>query len=231
MDARVLRVLTRARVVALGAITVMIVGLAYLRFASGGSPVSVPAGARAGDLALRPCSFPTERGDYAADCGTLVVPENRAAPRSRLIALPVTRIRARSGRAAEPIFYLEGGPGLTNTRFAQADRYLVDRDVVLVGYRGIDGSVRLDCPEVAAALKHSTDVLSQRSFRAYGAAFQACADRLTKSGVDLTGYGLPQQIDDLEAARVALGYDFGHKVMRFLYAGHVPKQVWSRSAE
>ena len=29
---------------------------------------------------------------------------------------------------------------------------------------------------------------------------------LTNEGVDLAGYGLPQQVDDLEAARRALGY-------------------------
>ncbi len=199
--------MTRARIVALAVLAVGILGLAYLRLASGAGSVSVPAGAKAGDLTLKPCSFVTETGTQAADCGTLVVPENRAAPGSRLIALPVTRIRARSEHpAAEPIFYLEGGPGLTNTEFAQAGRYLADRDVVLVGYRGVDGSVRLDCPEVESALKHSADFLSQSSFRAYGDAFRACANRLTEEGVDLAGYGLPQQVDDLEAARVGLGY-------------------------
>jgi hypothetical protein len=80
------------------------------------------------------------------------VPENSADPGSRLIALPVTRIRARSDQRAEPIFYLEGGPGITNMDFTQASRYAQDRDVVLVGYRGVDGSVRLDCPEVTSAL-------------------------------------------------------------------------------
>ena len=91
--------------------------------------------------------------------------------------------------------------------FAKASRFADDHDVVLVGYRGVDGSVRLDCPEVVSALKHSTDFLGEASFRAYGDGFRACADRLTDDGVDLAGYGLPQQVDDLEAAREALGYD------------------------
>ena len=42
--------------------------------------------------------------------------------------------------------------------------------------------------------------------RAYGDAFRSCAHRLTEDGVDLSGYGLAQQVDDLEAARKALGY-------------------------
>jgi pimeloyl-ACP methyl ester carboxylesterase len=196
-----------ASAIALAAITVLVLGLVYLRFAPGAGPVSVPPGAKAGDLALKPCSYTTEQGSAAADCGTLVVPENRANPASRLIALPVTRLKARSASPGEPIFYLEGGPGLSNMRFKQAGRFAEDRDVVLVGYRGIDGSIRLDCPEVPAALKHSTDVLGEPTFRAYAAAYRACADRLTKEGVDLTVYGLPQQVEDLEAARIALGYE------------------------
>ena len=167
----------------------------------------MPKGAQAGDLILDSCEYATEDGSYAADCGTLVVPENRADPDSRLIALPVTRIKARSNDPAEPIFRLQGGPGLTNMEFSRASRFADDHDVVLVGYRGVDGSVRLDCPEVVSALKHSTDFLGEASFRAYGDGLRACADRLTDDGVDLAGYGLPQQVDDLEAARVALGYD------------------------
>jgi pimeloyl-ACP methyl ester carboxylesterase len=92
-------------------------------------------------------------------------------------------------------------------KFREASRFADDRDIVLVGYRGLDGSVRLDCPEVAAAVKHATDLLGEQHFRAYGDAYRACARRLAGGGVDLTSYGLPQQVDDLEAARSALGYE------------------------
>jgi hypothetical protein len=108
------RILTPTRIIALALIVVLVAGLVYLRFAPGPDSVSVPAGAKAGDLFLHRCSYATENGSYAADCGTLVVPENHSNPQSRLIALPVTRIRARTGRPGEPIFRLEGGPGITN---------------------------------------------------------------------------------------------------------------------
>jgi pimeloyl-ACP methyl ester carboxylesterase len=199
--------LTPARIVALALMGVLVLGLAYLKLGTADDSISVPSGALAGDLILEPCTYSTENGDYAADCGTLVVPENRADPQSRLIALPVTRIKARSEHPAEPIFRLEGGPGVTNMKFAKASRFADDHDVVLVGYRGVDGSVRLDCPEVVSALKHSTDFLGEASFRAFGDGLRACANRLTDDGVDLAGYGLPQQVEDLEAARKALGYD------------------------
>jgi pimeloyl-ACP methyl ester carboxylesterase len=195
-----------ARIVALALISLTALGLAYLHFSGGDNRVSVPSGAHAGQLTLHSCDYATEGGSYRADCGTLVVPENRHSAHSRLIAVPVTRIRARSDHPAEPIFRLQGGPGLTNMTFSKASRYAENHDVVLVGYRGADGSSVLDCPEVESALKHSTDFLGEQSFRAYGDGFRTCAERLMDDGVDLAGYTLPQRVDDLEAARTALGY-------------------------
>src|SRR6266508_895295 len=195
-----------ARIIALTLISLTTLGLAYLHFSGGNDAVSVPSGAHAGQLKLHSCHYATENGSYRADCGTLVVPESRYKAHSRLIALPVTRIRARSANPGVPIFRLEGGPGLTNMEFSKASRFASRGDVVLVGYRGVDGSARLDCPEVEAALKHSTDFLAEKSFRAYADGFRACAARLTDDGVDLAGYDIPQQVDDLDAARRALGY-------------------------
>jgi pimeloyl-ACP methyl ester carboxylesterase len=173
----------------------------------GESDLSVPDGAQAGDLTLEPCSYETESGALDADCGTLVVPENRADPGSRLIALPVTRIRSTSGSSSEPIFRLQGGPGISNMTFSQASRITDGHDVVLVGYRGVEGSSVLECPEVVSALKSSADLAEEESFERSADAFADCARRLTDEGADLDGYSLPQRVDDLEAVRTALGYD------------------------
>lgn len=67
--------------------------------------------------------------------------------------------------------------------------------------------MRLDCPEVEAALGRSSDFLANESLDAYSDGLRSCADRLTEDGVDLTMYGLVQQVDDMETARQALGYD------------------------
>lgn len=198
---------TRTRVVALLVIGVLAVGLVYVFFASGDSEVSVPDGAQAGEVFLEPCTYETEAGSLEADCGTLVVPENRGDPGSRLIALPVERIRATGADPLEPVFRIEGGPGISNLEFREASRLTDRHDVVLVGYRGVEGSSILDCEEVESALKGSAALVGEESFRRYSDAFVECAERLRDEGVDLAGYSLAQRVDDLEAARTALGYE------------------------
>src|SRR5450631_1871604 len=200
------RSFTWARIAALLVTIVLLTGLTYLRVSSSSAAISVTQGAHAGQLTMHPCTYPTENGGYRADCGTLVVPEDRADPRSRLIALPVTRILARSSHPLAPIFRLNGGPGTTNMTFPQASRLAAQHDVVMVGYRGVDGSSVLNCPEVTAALENSADYLGKASLSAYSQAFASCAKRLERSGVDLAGYTLAEQADDIEAARVAIGY-------------------------
>jgi pimeloyl-ACP methyl ester carboxylesterase len=198
--------ITPRRIAALMLIALTVAGLVRLA-TDGEDRVSVPSGARAGQLDLEPCTYDAEHAELAAECGTLVVPENRRDPQSRLIALPVTRIHARSATPAEPIFRLEGGPGLSNMEFPFADRYNENHDVVLVGYRGVDGSTELDCREVTAALKKPRDIIGTAAHDAVIAAFRRCANRFEDDGVDLAGYTVPQRVDDLEAAREALGYD------------------------
>jgi hypothetical protein len=103
------RAVTPARTVALLLVGLAVAGLALLGL-SGDDRLSVPKGAQAGDLVLDRCTYATEDGGYDADCGTLVVSENPADPHTRLIALPVTRIRALSSHPKEPVFRLEAAP-------------------------------------------------------------------------------------------------------------------------
>ena len=93
---------SRGRITGLTLIAVLTLGLGYLHFAGSSTAVSVPAGAHAGQLTLKNCTYTTEKGAYAADCGTLVVPENRADPHSRLIALPVIRDPCAFGPSGRP---------------------------------------------------------------------------------------------------------------------------------
>ncbi len=90
--------------------------------------------------------------------------------------------------------------------FPQASRLTDKHDVVLVGYRGVDGSRRLDCPEVAGAMQGADDLTAAKALPATTRAFKLCADRLTREGVDLNAYSVVQRVEDMESARTALGY-------------------------
>jgi pimeloyl-ACP methyl ester carboxylesterase len=172
------------------------------------APITVPAGAQAGDLVgLQSCTYEANKVKYDADCGTLVVPENRGNPGSRLIALPVIRVHALNDSPAEPIFFLQGGPGVSNLEHQHLVGLVDDHDFVQVGYRGIEGSSVLDCPETVDALKAADDMLDQAALEGFHTSIAACAERLRGEGVDLAGYTLFERIDDMETARVALGYE------------------------
>ena len=172
------------------------------------APVVVPADAKAGDLIMRPCTVQTRAGKISAEYGTLVVPENRSKADSRLIAVPVVRLRAINANPAEPIFWLEGGPGASNLTDEPPKWLLSKHDFVLVGYRGVDGSVKLDCPEVGRALKGvNNDVLSAESRAKLGRALNESAHRLQTEGIDLSGYTMQEVVEDMEAARAGLNYE------------------------
>lgn len=173
---------------------------------------TVPAGAGAGDLIdVKTCAFQAPGGDtiYEAECSTLIVPENWDKAGSRLIALPIVRIPATGPTAAEPVFWMVGGPGGTNLGWEPPAWLLKNRDAVMVGYRGEDGTVVLKCSEFGRRVKAhiGVDLFSDKAREDMSAAARECAQGYEQAGVDLSGYTMPQVIKDFEAARKALGYE------------------------
>ena len=164
-------------------------------------------------LSMKPYIYKIKTGmfssvEYEAECGTLVVPENRSDPNSRLIALPVIRVHALGDNPTEPIFWLGGGLGQSNMKFSRLKGLLDNHDIVMVGYRGVDGSSVLDSPEVAKAITGvGGDLFSDQSITRLGDAMTRTAIRLQEEGVDLDGYTIPETINDMEAARIGLGYE------------------------
>jgi pimeloyl-ACP methyl ester carboxylesterase len=214
-------------------VLLLLILLIWLLFKTKTRSVTVPCGAQAGQIFLAPCTVKLNGKNYQADCGTLVVPEKRVNPAARLIALPVIRIRSSASEPAKPIFYLGGGPGISNMGFKPPARLLAEHDIVLVGYRGVDGTPKLDCPEIAKAVTGvGGDLLSPASLNGMGAAMQVCAARLQSQGMDLAGYTIPEVAEDMESARAALGYQridllsesYGTRVAQF-YADMHPASL------
>lgn len=155
--------------------------------------------------------FVTRLGKYGAteaDWGYLFVPENRTRDGSRLLRLVVVRQRATHDRSSPPIFNLVGGPGSSNVWGSGdfAPGFHEHNDIVRVGYRGIDTNVELRCPEFTKALQTDRP-LSAESIAKTRKALRACHDRLQAEGIDLDGYNLAEVVEDIEAARKALGYE------------------------
>jgi pimeloyl-ACP methyl ester carboxylesterase len=177
--------------------------------ATGYQPASTQAGAKAGAVGLQPCVYRSmaDGRDFAADCGQLVVPEHRGAAGSRLIALPLIRVHAQDPSPEEPIFTFQGGPGAPNLVDFPIAALVRRHDIVMVGYRGVDGGAKLDCPEVADHIAAAQGALTgAAALASYAEGARLCAARLTRQGVDLAAYSMPETVDDQEAARRALGY-------------------------
>ena len=197
----------------------------------------VPKYAVAGQITSQPCVYKQKDEEFAARCGFIYVPENRSKPDSRLIALPYQRILAQTKHPAEPLFALNGGPGQSNMRFSfPMPVFVGERDIVLVGYRDIDGTVQLVCPDVDALLKRGGALLGAAAIADMGEAYRQCAARHTKAGVDLAGYSVLEVADDLDAVRHALGYEridlysisYGTR-LALIYGWRYPERVF-RSA-
>jgi pimeloyl-ACP methyl ester carboxylesterase len=142
----------------------------------------------------------------AAECYSLPVPENRAAP-GRTIGLHVVVLRATgTPRLQDPIVYLAGGPGQAASPLASDLLPLVrtlggNRDLVFADQRGTGRSHPLLCrfygpPERAES--YFTEFLPLDKVR-------ECRDTLARDA-DLAQYTTPASVEDLEAIRVALGY-------------------------
>lgn len=161
------------------------------------------AGKKPGEIALK---AGTHEGN-PADWGVILVPENRAKPESRVIKLYLLRQKALEKADRPPIFYLVGGPGNGNVWGIDIQPFFfTHNDVVRVGYRGIDSSTQLKCPEVGDAFVVDRP-LSSESLSGVRDALRKAHDRLSKDGLDIDGYSILEVVDDIEAVRKALGYE------------------------
>lgn len=195
-------------ITAIGAISLLNISINYEKETNLGTMLFPDA--QEGEIFLSSCDIFLEGDDrsYKGDCGTLIVRENRYVPNSRLIPLPVRRVKALGNHVAEPIFWFEGGPGGPNVMTYPTDGLLNNHDFIMVGYRGIEGEVNIVCGEIANAVRAAKgNLLSDEALDSYAQAASECSQRYISNGIDLTGYTMNHTIDDMELARNAFGYD------------------------
>ena len=161
-----------------------------------------------------PCSFDVPAG-MQAKCGYVVVPEDHSEPGGPVIRLAVAVFKSAStARQPDPVFVLAGGPGERAVEYAlnvfeQWRPMFGERDFILFDQRGAGLSdPSLECPEVVRAVyelldEPDPDVSSQATYEA----LMACRERLEEEGHNLSAFNTIQNAADVDAIRLALGYD------------------------
>lgn len=138
-------------------------------------------------------------GDYAAECGTVTVRAGGSG--SDEIELAVMVLYSDDDAPADPVVYLEGGPGGSGILVAAYDPFpfetiLEHRDLILVDQRGTgfsDPSLR--CYGSATELDDQLAELDQ------------CKTDWEAQGVDFAEYNTRRNARDMDQVRHALGYD------------------------
>jgi pimeloyl-ACP methyl ester carboxylesterase len=132
-------------------------------------------------------------------CGHLTVPLDPGGTSPGTITLAVRRHRAPVGEARSAVVALAGGPGQSALPFAEyfmetLGPILATRDLIVFDQRGTGLSHPLSCH----ALEHPG------SYHALSALIESCASQL---GASRGFYTTPDSVADIEAIRVAGGYE------------------------
>jgi pimeloyl-ACP methyl ester carboxylesterase len=175
----------------------------------------IPAGANAasgmrlGELVFEPCVLtapglprPTE-----AQCTTVTVPEDPAAPAGRQIDLALAWIPVESEAEPDPVFFIAGGPGqsardsypMVAPAFGDVAR---SRHILLLDQRGTGGSHMLACEgleEVESGMLAAD--FSEEHVRAWT---ERCRDALSKKA-DLRFYTTGEAVADIDHVRRLIG--------------------------
>ncbi len=191
------------------AITILLVIFFFLLLAF----PKVYAQSKTGFTQLEKENITIENQAYVLIRGELMVPEDRSKADSRILTIPVQIIKSASANAAEPIFWLDGGPGASNIlslskiSSASPTKLLANHDFVCIGYRGVDGSTVLKSKKINKAFRSKKHpMLSDQSFSTIEASIKAYCKKLKKEEIDINQYTILNVIDDIEYARQQLGY-------------------------
>jgi len=171
--------------------------------------IETPSVVKSGDFFYQPDVYPAYEFRFRSHSGIIIVPENRSKPDSRLIEIPFIQIHATGDNVSEPIFYLNGGPGDPNINSYHFVNNLIEHhDIVLVGFRGVEGSVILNLREIDEFFANMLGDLTEKStLDLMAEAYAKGAKRLHKEGIDTDGYIITEVLSDVDLVRKSLGYN------------------------
>lgn len=162
-----------------------------------------------GRIAFRPCSLtsPFTADSIAAQCARYAVPENPALPKGRQVQLNIAWLPAtdESDVAADPVFFLAGGPGQAATEvWPTMDSTFRDvrkhRHVVLIDQRGTGKSNPLICRNA-----QGDSAVMENDSAGMEDAVKFAGDCAAKLQADPRYYTTTDAVRDLDNVRAALG--------------------------
>ena len=164
------------------------------------------AAAQTSSFTPEPCPKSVE----ATECGYVRVPADHAARNGKSIELFVSVSRGSKAGAADPVFFLTGGPGEVSGPYAGllgASQIYGDRDFVTFDQRGAGLSKpALDCPAYDAFVGEPTLSFDEAEATRQLGILETCGANLQEKDVDLSIFNTTQSAADVESIRQALGY-------------------------
>jgi pimeloyl-ACP methyl ester carboxylesterase len=155
--------------------------------------------------------------DINVTCANLIVPEDRSNPDSPTIRLRFVVFPAYGNDVqADPVVYLEGGPGgdalpsMPWLYYGLGIIFNEQRDVIFFDQRGTGYSrPSLDCPEYDNTLYDMMDKAqtAETARERVLTALAQCRTRLESRGVNVSAYNSAENAADLADLRRVLGYD------------------------
>lgn len=145
----------------------------------------------------------------AAQCFELLTYEQTNGTGAQ-VHIPVQFLPALDKRLADaPVVWLNGGPGISNMEPPLPDWVFNHFDVLVIGYRGIDGTPRLDCQSLKKEIKRvqkdkSIRFLSDTAFAIWREEVSECQKSWETKGYDTSAYSTLHVVNDIEQVRLAL---------------------------
>ena len=149
------------------------------------------------------------------NCGYLIVPEDRTGNPSHTIKLAVAVYHSQSPDPAEPVLFLQGGPGAEAVKLSAEDYkvlvapFLAKRDFIVFDQRGTGLSVpTLNCDELTKLYSQDIHGLIPASTRSlvYSNAILSCNGLLQAQGIKLKAYTTVESAADVRDLLAVLKY-------------------------
>ncbi len=167
------------------------------------------------NLSIKPYTYSFEmdnrKVEIPAEMGSFEVKENRQNPNSRTIKLSFVRFKSTSAKAGSPMVYLAGGPGGSGINAAGGPRHDIFMalrefgDVIAFDQRGTGLSDFFTPCKPIRKLPLDSALSMKELLRIMEVNAKNAISTYKKSGMDVEGYNILQNADDLEDLRLALG--------------------------